>query len=521
MKQKKLSHLSRRDVLKSLSALPFLGYFTFGFKGNISKEVSKSKKGVNYLQRLKIGQLESPEEKLKPPTGNNSNSLRLGLVGHGWRGEQLMRSLSFEHREVVEKNLLDGQLRGRLLENSKREDLNVELTAVCDTFEIHANRGTDYIDLRNAREEVEKKDAGKTKIFPNYREMIANGNIDAIIIATPDHTHAQIAIDAAKAGIHVFLEKPMTHSIEEAVELKKTIKSTGVIFQLGHENRQQMSFKMAREMYRKGVLGIVSMIQAYTNKNGKYNAWIRERKYDHLGNPGNINWKEFLGNAPWNEFDPKRYFNWHRYSDYGTGAIGNNFSHRYDCINQVMDIGIPESVVALGGQYYYKNHGDMPDVMNAIFSYPERGLTMTYDCTLKNGIYRQLHIIGSDASMDIDRAIYLYKDESSERYKDIKVGSSDPLYYYQPNTDVDAVTSATAISYIKSGYGPTYIDGKVIDATFLHLKEWVDAIRGHGSTSCNINVGFEEAVTFNMANLAYEHKKVVKWDKENEKAIIG
>ena len=115
------------------------------------------------------------------------------------------------------------------------------------------------------------------------------------------------------------------------------------------------------------------MVQTYTNKNDLNGAWIRTREFDHLGNPDTINWEEFLGKAPWVEFDPKRYFNWQRYSDYGTGVTGNDFTHKYDCVNQVLELGIPDTVVALGGQYYYKGHGDMPDLFSAIFTYPERG----------------------------------------------------------------------------------------------------------------------------------------------------
>ncbi len=251
-------------------------------------------------------------------------------------------------------------------------------------------------------------------------------------------------------------------------------------------------------------------------------AWIRDDAFHHkLGNKDNINWKEFLGNAPWHEFDRKRYFSWQRYSDYGTSMTGNDLSHQYDCMNQILNLGIPETVMALGGQYYYKHHGDMPDVMNAIFNYPERGLTMTYDGNLKNDAYRPSRILGSAATIDVDRAILMFKDNHTERYKDIEVGTSEPLYYYSPEDDLDAISSATSKVYMKGGYGPTTIDGKTIDATLLHLKEWVDAIRGHGTTSCNIDVGFEEAVTFNLANLAYDHKKPVTWDKVNEKAIIG
>ncbi len=508
----------RRDFVKGLASIPLLGYFAFSFKKNLNKEINARSK--NLFDTLKINSLDSPAEKLLPPTGNKENQLRIGLIGNGWRGEQLLQSFGYVHPEILKQHMKNGIPSKWLQDIIDQEDLNVRITGVCDVFDIHSQRGVEISrnDLRLLETGVEPESA---KIFPSYREMISDNNIDAIIIATPDHTHAPIAIAAAKAGKHIYLEKPMTQSIEEAVELKRVVKKTGVIFQLGHENRQQMSFKIANELYQKGVLGEVTQVETYTNRNTLFGAWIRDDAFDHsLGNEKNINWKEFIGDTPWYEFDRKRFFSWQRYSDYGTGVAGNDFSHYYDCVNQVLDLGIPDSVVAQGGQYYYKSHGDMPDVFNAIFSYPERGLALTYNATLKNGIYRQSRILGSEATMDIDRAILLFKDNNSERYKDIKVDEPEPLYYYEPNTDIDAISTATSKAYLKGGYGPTFIDGKVIDATFLHLKEWIDAIRGYGETSCDINIGFEEAVTFNLANLAYKYKKPIKWDPINEKAYF-
>src|SRR5690606_29400190 len=105
------------------------------------------------------------------------------------------------------------------------------------------------------------------EIFQSYRDMVKSDNIDAIVIATADHSHAPIAIAAAKAGKHVYLEKPMTHSIEEAIELRDTIKQTGVVFQLGHQNRQQMSYKVGRELVQKGLLGEITQVETYTNRN--------------------------------------------------------------------------------------------------------------------------------------------------------------------------------------------------------------------------------------------------------------
>ncbi|WP_273272516.1 Gfo/Idh/MocA family protein [Maribacter polysiphoniae] len=519
MEEKKSNGMSRRDTIKALATLPVLGYFGYAYNANLLK--IEEAKAQNYLERLKIDKIEVSEEKLSPPTGNSGNRIRFGVVGNGWRGEQLLKSLGYVHPDYVEDSSENGIPDKGMQKFLDQEDLNVEFAAVCDTFEVHTRRGVE-ISANDLRPFGKKRDPKPAKVFSSYKEMIASDDIDAIIIATADHTHAQIAIEAAKAGKHIYLEKPMTHSIEEAVELRKVIKDTGVVFQLGHQNRQQMSFKIANELYEKGVFGDVSMVQVYTNRNTVFGAWIRDDAFDHkLGNKDNINWEEFLGNVPLCEFDRKKYFSWQRYSEFGTSITGNDLSHQFECMNQVLKLGIPETVVALGGQYYYKHHGDMPDVFNAVFNYPERGLTMTYDGNLKNDAYRPSRILGSAGTVDVDRAILMYKDNHTDRYKDIILDPSDPFYYYAPDDDVDAISSATSQVYMKGGYGPTTIDGKTVEATLLHLKEWVDAIRGQGKPSCDIEAGFEEAVTFNLANLAYEHKKVVTWDKVNEKAIIG
>ncbi len=510
-------NIFRRDFLKGLGALPFLGYFAFNVRGNIARESSLKHK--DYLSLLGVENLEAPKVKLLPSTGNANNRIRFGMIGNGWRGDQLLQNFGFIHPNQVKENTVNGKYNEWLTTFLAQEDLNVEFAGVCDTFSLHANRGLE-ISMNDVRPGGGKGTTKPVKIYPTYREMIEDKDIDAVVIATPDHWHAPMAIAAARAGKHVYLEKPMTHSIEEAIELRNTIKSTGVVFQLGHENRQQMSFRIAKELISKGVLGNISMVQTHTNRNGLDGAWIRKRKFDDQGSTQNINWKEFLGNTPWYEFDRKRYFNWHRFSEYGTGFIGNDFSHQYDCINQVMRVGIPEKVIALGGQYYYKNCGDMPDVMNAVFSYPKKGLTLTYDGTLKNGIYRENYIMGSEAAMYLDLGIKIFKDDYSDRYKDNGMDSSEPLYLYNGGGEVDAVSSATARAYMKGGYGATYIDGKVIDASFLHVKEWIDAIRNQTTTSCNIDEGFDEAITFNLANLAYVNNKQVFWDPVTEKVTM-
>lgn len=508
----------RRDFLKGVATVPFLGLFAAGVKGNIDKEVARNT--IDYYRRLQIDKLDAPFEKLTPPTGITGKRLRIGLIGNGWRGQALLQKFGYVHSDVLEQHTRSGQPSKWLQDLMNQEDLNVEITGICDVFDVHTQRG---VDISRNNVYPGNTHAPKTaEVFESYRDMVKSDKIDAIMIATPDHTHADMAIAAANAGKHVFLEKPMAHSIEDAIALRDTIKRTGVVFQVGHQNRQQMSYKVGKELYQRGLLGDVTQVETYTNRNTPNGAWIRDDMRDHkLGNESNINWEEFLHDAPRVEFEHKRFFSWQRYSEYGTSVTGNDFAHWYDCVNQILDLGIPESVVALGGQYYYKTHGDMPDVLNAIFSYPEKGLSMTYDVSLKNGNFRQSRILGSEATLDIDSAVRMTRDRYSTLFKDAKIDADDYLYYYEPDADIDAISTATSRTYFRGGYGPTYIDGKIIDVTFLHVKEWIDAIRGFGKPSCDIDKGFEESVTFNLANLAYEHKRPVTWDRVNERAIIG
>src|ERR1035437_8229009 len=287
-------NIFRRDFLKGLGALPFIGYFAFKVRDIITRQINTKQR--DYLSLLQIDGLDAPKVKLQASDKNSSGRIRIGLIGNGWRGDQLLETFGFVHPRRISENTVNGKYNEWLANFMAQEDLNVEFAGVCDTFSVHAQRGFE-ISLNDVRPGGGK---GKTKpatIYPTYREMIESKDIDAVIIATPDHWHAPIAIAAAKAGKHVYLEKPMTHSIGEAIELRNTIKSTAVVFQLGHENRQQMSFRIAKELIEKGVLGTISMAQTFTNRNGEYGAWIRKREYDDQGTPNNINWKEFLGNT--------------------------------------------------------------------------------------------------------------------------------------------------------------------------------------------------------------------------------
>jgi len=204
--------------------------------------------------------------------------------------------------------------------------------------------------------------------------------------------------------------------------------------------------------------------------------------------------------------------------------IGQLFTHEYDSVNQLLRIGIPKSTVSSGGIYYWKDNRDMADVLQCAFEYPDRELTLLYSATLANGRDRGRVFMGHDASMELGEAISITADRDSTRYKDqIKSGlidPSSPMVALNPNSGkIDAVSSASTKYYVSRGLENTTINGRKVDITYLHIKEWIDCIRNGGTPSCNIERAFEEGVTCLMAHKSYVEKRRVEWDPVNSKII--
>jgi len=501
-----MKNLLRREFLKGLIGLPFLGLFGIGHRRPVLNELNENK--ISYLNDIGITNLSSLNKSLVKSNKIGNDTIRVGLIGYGWRGTDLMRAIGFANPEWTEYNTRNNKYSQKLISYLNQDDLNVQFTGVCDTFSLRAEEA-----VTASLNEIKpgKPNLKPAKIFPNYREMIHSSDIDAVIIAAPDHWHAQMAIDAIKAGKHVYLEKPMTRTIQEAVNLRKAVNESNIVFQLGHQNRQQMSYCIAKELFEKDVLGKLSIVETYMNRNTDHGAWIRE--IDKRADKNNINWKEFLGNAPWHSFNPDRYFNWQRWFDYSSGVAGNNFTHHFDCVNQIVGMGIPELVSGVGANYHYNDSRDICDVLNFVLQYPEEGFHLSYAGTLKNSRFRNICFMGSDASMEVGGELHVFKDKKSTKYRKIKLDHQKPFYTFIPDKRVDAITSATALEYIKGGYGKTLVDNQIVDTTYLHLKEWIDAIRGFGKPSCDINIGFEESVSYILANMAMRTNTTVRWSE--------
>ena len=511
------STMKRRTLLKALLGIPVLGVFAFEL---FKKYTYDQEKKNRVIKELGLDNIKAPA--VVKSSSAKSELLRIGLIGFGNRAVSHANGLGYMHPSDVDAGKKNDSLRDWLAQ----EDLNVSITGICDVFDMHADRG-----LETARNEFRAGGAVASKLpvkrYRTYQEMLDDKDIDAVMIATPDHHHAPITTAAAKAGKHVYCEKSPAHSEDELYEMYDAVKNSKVVYQLGHQITQSVIFQQAKEIIKKDILGKISLVETTTNRNSADGAWIRHLDKDGKIKPGDdktIDWSQWLGGAPKVPFSAERYYNWTKYFDYDIGLIGQLFTHEFDSVNQLLRIGIPKSVVSSGGIYYWKDGRDMPDTLQCVFEYPDRELTLLYSATLGNSRSRGRVFMGHDASMEIGSAISITADAESTRYKkQIDSGLIDPsvpMVSFNPNRgSLDAVTSATEKYYAARGLTTTTINGVNVDVTYLHIKEWIDCIRSGKTTSANIEMALEEGVACLMAHKSYVEKRRTEWDPEKRRIV--
>jgi predicted dehydrogenase len=507
---------SRRTVLKALAGIPILGVFGYEL---MKKQTYDKNKNTNLIKKLGLDDLQ-PSTKIT--NAGDGKLLRIGMVGFGNRANALAKALGFMHPSKIKAK----KKNGTISEWQEQDNLNVAIVGICDVFDLHAKNGLAIANCdMPAGNGIPSKISAKR--YRTYQEMLQDETIDAIVVATPDHHHARITTDAIKAGKHVYCEKSIALTEEELNEVYSTVKSSDRVFQLGHQITQNAIFQQAKQVIKKDILGKITLVETTTNRNTPNGAWIRH--LDANGNPkqgslSSIDWEQWLGNRPKTPFTIDRYYNWTKFFDYDTGMLGQLFSHEYDAVNQLLRMGIPKSAVASGGIYYWKDNREMPDTLQVAFEYPEKEMTLLYSASLANSRKRSRFFMGHDASMELGGSLSITADKNSTKYKQqIKDGLIDtksPMVTVSPRSGlVDAVTSATEKYYASRGLTSTVINGKRVDVTHLHIKEWINCIRNGGETSANIERAFEEGVTILMAHKSYIEKRRVEWDPVLRKIV--
>ncbi len=534
------SAIGRRDVIKTLATVPLLGAMAYG--------VLKARKSALLNRDISDVFKLSNKEAIFLQPGPNSRQIRLGLIGFGIRGKQLMRAMGFAEPSYID-TLIEAKKNNpddtRLDVFMEQDNLNVVINGVCDIFDVYGDAAR-LTGSNINREGSNGKFGSAPKRYRTYQELLAANDIDAVVIAAPDHWHGTMAMAAARAGKHVYCEKPATWTVPETYLLHETIKETGIVFQLGHQGRQTACYQKAEEIIRNSLLGHVSLIEVCTNRNTPNGAWV----YNIIdgSNPQSIDWKQFegddtrireyteymksfgleryMGPEERSQFSLERFFRWRCWWDYSTGLSGDLLTHEYDAVNQIMHIGIPASATSSGGVYFYKDGRTVPDVLQTTFEWPDRDLCMLYSATLASSRNRGKVFMGHDASMEVSDILSIIADRDSERYAGkIKQGiipTDKPFFTYVPGqSKVDAVTSATELYFAQRGLLYTYVNGKRYDTTHLHIREWLECIRQGQTPSCNIDQAFQEAMTAHMGTRAYLEGRTMYWDKDKREIVRG
>ena len=528
--------LSRREAIKACLTLPILGVLGYG----------AYKKFKYHKQQQDLSQIFNFSSQQQIAPDMSGKVIRLGIIGAGIRGKQLMRALGFAEPNVIEN------MRQASLKNSKntnyqnfleQDDLNIVITGICDIYDKNAEIAL-KAGANKDRHYSEDKLSNAPKRYKTYKELLAADDIDAVVIATPDHWHSTMTIDAANAGKHVYVEKPLSWTVPETYRVRDAVKRSGVVFQLGHQGRQTDSYLRAKEIIDQNLLGKISLIEMCTNRNSDNGAW--RYNIDKGASSKNIDWQQFngpkesideylnymhkyklekyIGPDGRDKFSLERFFRWRCWWDYSTGLSGDLLTHEYDAINQILGIGIPSSATSSGGVYVFKDGRTVPDVLQTTFEFADRDMTMLYSATQASSRSRGKVIMGRDASLEISNILEMRADNNSTQYAEkIKSGLITPgevFYTYIPGADdVDAITSPTELYFAKRGLLYTYLGGKRYNTTHLHMREWLYGIRNNAKVSCDIDQSFEEAISAHMGTCSFLEGRTMYWDKDKEEIV--
>lgn len=371
-----------------------------------------------------------------------NDRVRLGWVGTGSRGRHLMRMAA-------------------------SSGVNCEVVALCDAWDQRREEG--------AAEVVKRfPNASKPALVAKYKDLIERKDIDAVVVATLDHTHANITADACQAGKDVFVEKPMTSLPMQGHEVVKAQRAYNRVVQVGVQQRSIEHFIEAKQKYvDSGRLGKVHMVRTVWNANSGYLTPVppgMETK------PAGLDWDAVLGWLPKIPWDPKRYFNRFAYWDFSTGGqTGGLFVHMVDVVHWYLGIKRPLAAAAMGGIYQYNDGRDTADNVNFLLEYPEK-LTVTFEATITD--------LRGEESADI-----------------VFFGEGGRLSIFRGRA-----------RFLPQGKGePELMKGTPEPP---HMANFLECVKSRKEPNATAYDGHYAAMACHIGNIAYKERRIIQWRKE-------
>ena len=365
---------------------------------------------------------------------------------------------------------------------------DVQITAICDTHQGYIARALDR---------MQTVWGNKPATYDDYTRLLADKSIDAVYIMTPEHLHHNMTIAALKAGKHVYIEKPLAHTIEEGFEIVKEYEKAGKIVQVGTQNRSSSLYKKAKELVQQGMIGDVHFVRAFWYRNSLPNDPAWRYVIPPGASPENTDWNRFLGPAPKRPWDAQRYFQWRLYWDYSGGISTDLLVHQTDIVNFMLDKTVPHTCTASGGIYRWTAKDDdreVPDTLSAIYEYPG-GLQINYSCYFGNDHYG-------------------YGEQFCGNEGTIEVLNRQDLYF---TPEFFKGRAPAAIKARKPIHLNGMKDFQEADGAINHFRNYIQSIKGNEKPIAPPPIGQQAAISGHMATLSFKNQKRVIWDEAANK----
>ena len=383
---------------------------------------------------------------------------------------------------------------------------SVELVAVADVYEGWLTKA---------------KEVWGSQVFTtrDYREVLARKDVDAVIIATPDHWHRKIAVDAMNAGKDVYCEKPMVQLVDDGKEVIDTEKRTGRILQVGSQRVSSVIYQKAKELLERGAIGELNMVEAWVDRNSAIGAWQYSIPPD--ASTSTIDWDRFLGRAPKIPFAPIRLFRWRNYRDYGTGVGGDLFVHLFTGIHFVLGAIGPTRVFTTGGLRFWKDGRDVPDVMLGLYDYPARGKFPAFNLSLRVDFVdgatetQGFRFVGSEGILTIGNGVTVSKmpreaepGQTADTFS--KAIEEQYMREYRAKYPVERPTADSMRPQGEEVYLPPRGYSDWLD----HHRNFISAVKSRRPVIEDATFGFRAAGPALLSNISYFEQRVCLWDPE-------
>ena len=371
-----------------------------------------------------------------------NEKLRIGMIGTGSRGRNA-------HMKDIYRF-------------SEKE--NVEITALCDPWDENRQQAAAMVKEWWGRDPMETT---------RFEELLALDDVDAVVVACPDHQHARVLKASAEAQKDIYQEKPIAMTLDELKEAVDAVKKNNVIVQVGTQLRSWGSFTAVKNLVRAGEIGPVCKTEQV--RNGLEPYWNRyaERPVTKDG----VDWKAFLMHRAYRPFDADQFAGWYGYRDFSSGPIGGFMSHYIDLVHYITGAKFPHRSVTMGGIYVYKNQRTCPDSVQTILEYPE-GFLVSYSTMFGNGSGSYTRFFGTEGMVDMS-------------------DWNKPFITTKGTHDADRIKGEKPIEAVEMPH---------------HMENWLQCLRTREQPNADIDAGYQHGVAVILSDRAYVTGKTMIYD---------